>query len=261
MQRATHRQSGFNRNRTSRLSGCGSCGGMFTANTMSSAIEAMGMSLPYSSTMAAEDAEKAESAARSAAVLREAIRQQILPSQLLTRHAFENAISVVMATGGSTNAVLHLLAIAHAANVPLKLDDFEEIRARVPVLCDLKPSGRYVATDLHRAGGVPQLMKMLLAHDLLHGDALTITGQTLAETLIDVPAEPRADQDVIRPWDRPMYAHGHLAILRGNLASEGAGGEDHGSEACEHHWAGPRLQSPKRNACKRFLPAASKRAM
>ena len=202
--------------------GAGSCGGMYTANTMSSAIEAMGMSLPNSSTMAAEDAEKGESAARSAEVLAEAVRKRIMPRQILTRAAFENAIAVVMATGGSTNAVLHLLAIAHAAEVPLVLDDFETIRARVPVLCDLKPSGRYVATDLHRAGGVPQVMKMLLVNNLLHADALTITGQTIAETLADVPDEPRPDQDVIRRWENPVYPHGHLAILRGNLAREGA---------------------------------------
>jgi dihydroxy-acid dehydratase len=202
--------------------GAGSCGGMYTANTMSSAIEAMGLSLPYSSTMAAEDEEKRESAARSGEVLAQAVRREILPRQLLTRKAFENAIAVVMAVGGSTNAVLHLLAIAHAARVPLTLDDFEDVRARVPVLCDLKPSGRYVATDLHKAGGIPQVMKMLLAHGLLHGDALTITGETIAEVLTDVPAEPRASQDVIRPWANPLYPHGHLAILRGNLATEGA---------------------------------------
>lgn len=201
--------------------GAGSCGGMYTANTMSSAFEAMGISLMYSSTMAAEDAEKAESAEKSALVLVEAIRKRLLPRQILTRKAFENAISVIMAVGGSTNSVLHLLAIAHAAGVTLTLDDFEAIRARVPVLCDLKPSGRYVATDLHRAGGIPQVMKMLLAHDLLHGDALTITGQTVAELLADIPAEPRSDQDVIRPWDNPIYPQGHLGILRGNLASEG----------------------------------------
>ena len=202
--------------------GAGSCGGMFTANTMSSIIEAMGLSLMHSSTMAAEDQEKAESTAKSAEVLVHAIRKQILPSQILTRQAFENAIAVTMAIGGSTNAVLHLLAIAHAAHVPLTLDDFEVIRARVPVLCDLKPSGRYVATDLHKAGGVPQVMKILLAQGLLHGEALTITGQTIAEVLKDVPAEPRKDQDVIRPWNNPIYAEGHLAILKGNLAQEGA---------------------------------------
>jgi dihydroxy-acid dehydratase len=202
--------------------GAGSCGGMFTANTMSSAIEALGMSLMYSSTMAAEDPETAESAAESGAVLAAAIRRSLSPRQILTRAAFENAISVVMAVGGSTNAVLHLLAIAHAAEVPLDLDDFETVRERVPVLCDLKPTGRYVATDLHRAGGIPQVMKMLLAHGRLHGDALTITGRTVAEQLKDVPATPRADQDVIRPWERPLHAQGHLAILRGNLATEGA---------------------------------------
>jgi dihydroxy-acid dehydratase len=202
--------------------GAGSCGGMYTANTMSSAIEAMGLSLPYSSTMAAEDEEKRESAAHSGRVLAEAIRKEILPRALLTRKAFENAIAVVMAVGGSTNAVLHLLAIAHAAEVPLTLDDFEEIRGRVPVLCDLKPSGRYVATDLHMAGGIPQVMKMLLAHGQLHGDALTITGQRVEEVLKDLPVEPRARQDVIRPWSEPLYPHGHLAILRGNLATEGA---------------------------------------
>ncbi len=180
------------------------------------------MSLAYSSTMAAEDLEKADSAAESAEVLGVAVRKQILPSDILTRKAFENAIAVVMAVGGSTNAVLHLLAIAHAARVPLNLDDFETIRTRVPVLCDLKPSGRYVATDLHRAGGIPQVMKMLLVNGCLHGDALTITGQTIAETLSEVPNEPAEDQDVIRPWNDPMYRQGHLAILRGNLATEGA---------------------------------------
>jgi dihydroxy-acid dehydratase len=202
--------------------GAGSCGGMYTANTMSSAFEAMGMSLPYSSTMAAEDAEKADSTEKSAFVLVEAIRKQILPRQIITRKSIENAISVVMAVGGSTNAVLHFLAIAHTAGVQLTLDDFETIRARVPVLCDLKPSGQYVATDLHKAGGIPQVMKMLLAHGLLHGDCLTITGQTIAEVLADIPEEPAANQDVIRPWNNPMYQRGHLAILKGNLAMEGS---------------------------------------
>ena len=201
--------------------GAGSCGGMFTANTMSSVIEAMGMSLPYSSTMAAEDPEKAESAAQSAVVLVEAIGRDLRPLQILTRQAFENAIAVSMAIGGSTNAVLHLLAIARAAGVPLVLDDFETIRTRVPVLCDLKPSGRFVTTDLHRAGGVPQVMKTLLTHGVLHGDALSITGRTIAEVLEDVPDSPRRDQEVIRPWERPLYPKGHLSILRGNLAPEG----------------------------------------
>lgn len=202
--------------------GAGSCGGMYTANTMSSAIEAMGLSLPYSSTMAAEDAEKADSAEKSAFVLVDAIRNQILPSQILTRKAFENAISVIMAVGGSTNSVLHLLAIAHTMGVELSIDDFEAIRNRVPVFCDLKPSGRYVATDLHKAGGIPLVMKMLLNQGLLHGDALTVSGQTIAETLADVPDTPSPDQDVIRPFDQPMYAQGHLGILKGNLATEGS---------------------------------------
>ncbi len=202
--------------------GAGSCGGMYTANTMSSAFEAMGMSLPYSSTMAAEDEEKADSTEKSALVLVEAIRKQILPRQIITRKSIENAISVIMAVGGSTNAVLHFLAIAHAAGVELCLDDFEAIRARVPVLCDLKPSGKYVATDLHKAGGIPQVMKMLLVNNLLHGDCLTITGQTIAEVLADVPDEPPSNQDVIRPWFNPMYPQGHLAILKGNLAESGA---------------------------------------
>jgi dihydroxy-acid dehydratase len=202
--------------------GKGSCGGMFTANTMSSVFEAMGMSLPFSSTMAAEDDEKAESAAASARVLVDAVRAGLTPRRILTRQAFENGIAIVMALGGSTNAVLHLLAIARAAGVPLALDDFEAVRARVPVLCDLKPSGQFVATDLHRAGGVPQVMKILLEHGVLYGDAITVTGRTLAETLRDVPAEPRPDQAVIRPWARPLYQRGHLAVLRGNLAPEGS---------------------------------------
>ena len=202
--------------------GAGSCGGMFTANTMSSVIEAMGLSLPHSSTMAAVDAEKADSAAESARVLARAVASNLTPRKLMTRKAFENAIAVVMAIGGSTNAVLHLLAIAHSADVPLTLDDFETIRARVPVLCDLSPSGRYATTDLHDAGGIPQVMKILLAHGLLHGDALTISGETIAQSLEGVPAEPPPGQDVIRPWIRPVHAQGHLAILRGNLAEEGA---------------------------------------
>lgn len=202
--------------------GAGSCGGMYTANTMSSAFEAMGMSLMYSSTMSAVDPEKAQSTALAGSVLVEAIRKQILPRDIITRKSIENAVSVIMAVGGSTNAVLHFLAIAHSAGVQWTIDDFEAIRERVPVLCDLKPSGRYVATDLHAAGGIPQVMKMLLAHDLIHGDCLTITGETIAQRLRDIPLEPRADQQVIRPWNNPMYATGHLAILKGNLATEGA---------------------------------------
>ena len=202
--------------------GPGSCGGMYTANTMSSAFEAMGMSLMYSSTMAAVDSEKADSAADSATALVNAISKRILPRDILTRKAFENAIAVIMALGGSTNAVLHLLAIAHAADVPLTIDDFETIREKVPVLCDLKPSGQFVVTEFHQAGGVPQVMKMLLEHGLIHGDALTITGETIVELLKDVPAAPRTDQQVIHQWDKPLYAQGHLVILRGNLATEGA---------------------------------------
>ncbi len=201
--------------------GAGSCGGMFTANTMSSAIEAMGLSLPGSSTMAAEDPEKADSAARSAEVLVEAVKANIRPRDLLTREAFENAISVVMAVGGSTNAVLHLLAIARTAGVPLSIDDFETIRQRVPVICDLKPSGRYVTVDLHQAGGIPQVMKLLLDGGLLHGECRTIEGKTLQELLAAVPSQPPAGQDVIRPLADPIYARGHLAVLKGNLAEEG----------------------------------------
>ena len=202
--------------------GVGSCGGMFTANTMSSAIEVLGLSLPYSSTMTAGEQEKTQSTADSARVLANAVRQQILPSQLLTPKAFENAIAVLMATGGSTNAVLHLLAIAQAAHVSVSLDDFERIRPLVPVLCDLKPSGKYVTTDFHAAGGIPQVMKILLEHKVIHGEALTIEGKTIAERLEKVPAEPANNQDVIRRWEKPVYSSGHLTILKGNLASEGA---------------------------------------
>ncbi|SAI73327.1 dihydroxy-acid dehydratase [Bordetella ansorpii] len=203
------------------IPGSGSCGGMYTANTMSSAFEAMGMSLPYSSTMANEDEEKVASAAESARVLVDAVRRGVRPRDIITRRSIENAVSVIMATGGSTNAVLHFLAIAHAAEVEWTIDDFERIRLRVPVICDLKPSGRYVATDLHRAGGIPQVMKLLLDAGLLHGDCITITGKTIAETLADVPSAPSPGQDVIMPIDRALYPQGHLAILKGNLAPEG----------------------------------------
>jgi dihydroxy-acid dehydratase len=199
----------------------GACGGMYTANTMSCAIEALGMSLPSSSTEANPDPEKGDSVARSAQVLVDAIRADRKPRDIVTRKSIENAIAVVMATGGSTNAVLHFLAIAHAAGVEWTIDDFERIRLKTPVLCDLKPSGKYVATDLHRAGGVPQVMKVLLEAGLLHGDCITISGQTIAELLKDVPPAPSPKQDVIRPIDRPMYEQGHLAILKGNLAPEG----------------------------------------
>jgi dihydroxy-acid dehydratase len=204
------------------IPGTGSCGGMYTANTMSSAFEALGLSLPYSSTMANVEAEKRTSAAESARVLVEAVKADIKPRDIVTREAIENAVAVIMATGGSTNAVLHFLAIAHAAEVDWTIDDFERIRQKVPVICDLKPSGRYLAIDLHRAGGIPQVMRLLLDAGLLHGDCLTISGRTIAETLADVPSECPPDQDVIRPVDRPLYAEGHLAILRGNLAEDGA---------------------------------------
>ncbi|MEE8314754.1 MAG: dihydroxy-acid dehydratase [Myxococcota bacterium] len=202
--------------------GKGSCGGMFTANTMSSAIEAMGMSLPGSSTMAAEDEEKRQSAVESGRTLIDLIARDLRPRQIMTRGAFENAISVVMAVGGSTNAVLHLLAMAHAAEVELELDDFERIRERVPVIADMKPSGRYVATNLHAVGGIPLVMKLLLEAGLLHPDCITVTGKTLAENLADVEAVPPVGQDVVLPLDKPIYPEGHLAILRGNLAPEGA---------------------------------------
>ena len=204
------------------IPGTGSCGGMYTANTMSSAFEALGISLPYSSTMANPHDEKQNSAKESAKVLIEAIRQDIKPRDIVTRKAIENAVAVIMATGGSTNAVLHFLAIAHAAGVEWTIDDFERIRQKTPVLCDLKPSGKYLAVDLHRAGGIPQVMKVLLNAGLLHGDCITIEGKTIAEVLADVPDVPRADQDVIRPINNPMYAQGHLAILKGNLSPEGA---------------------------------------
>ncbi|MBT4620725.1 MAG: dihydroxy-acid dehydratase [Nitrospina sp.] len=202
--------------------GLGSCGGMFTANTMSSAFEAMGMSLPYSSTMANEDKDKEISTGESAKTLLNMIEKNILPRDIMTRKAFENAITVVMAVGGSTNAVLHLLAIAHSAGVPLTMDDFEDIRKKVPLFCDLKPSGKYVAIDLHHAGGIPQVMKMLLNAGLLHGDCMTATGKTIAENLADVPDQPRKDQDVILPLDRAKATEGHLVILKGNLCEEGA---------------------------------------
>jgi len=204
------------------IPGTGSCGGMYTANTMSSAFEALGMSLPYSSTMANPHDEKQNSAKESAKVLLEAIRKDLKPRDIVTRKAIENAVAVIMATGGSTNAVLHFLAIAHAAGVEWTIDDFERIRQRTPVICDLKPSGKYLAVDLHRAGGIPQVMKILLNAGLLHGDCMTITGKTIAETLKDVPDQPRADQDVIRPIDKPLYPQGHLAILKGNLSPEGS---------------------------------------
>ena len=204
------------------IPGPGACGGMYTANTMSAATEALGLCLPGSATLPATGEAILDHTARSATALARAIERRIMPRQLLTKRAFENAIAVVMATGGSTNAVLHLLAIARSAEVELGLDDFERIRKKTPVLCDLLPSGRHTAIDLHRAGGIPQVMKMLLTHRLIHGDTLTISGETTAETLKDVPVEPPGARAVIRAWNQPVRPDGHLAILRGNLAPNGA---------------------------------------
>ncbi|SAL27409.1 dihydroxy-acid dehydratase [Caballeronia terrestris] len=200
----------------------GSCGGMYTANTMSSSFEALGMSLMYSSTMANPDQEKVDSAAESARVLVEAVKKDLKPRDIITKKSIENAVALIMATGGSTNAVLHYLAIAHAAEVEWTIDDFERMRKKVPVICDLKPSGQYVATDLHKAGGIPQVLRILLDAGMLHGDCITITGRTIAEELKDVPGKPRADQKVIYPVDKALYDEGHLAILKGNLAPDGA---------------------------------------
>ena len=204
------------------IPGSGSCGGMYSANTMSSAFEAMGMALPYSSTLANEDQVAIDNAAEAARVLVDAVRNNRRPRDIITRKSLENAVSVIMAIGGSTNAVLHFLAIAHAAEVPWTIDDFEKVRQRVPVLCDLKPSGKYLTVELHRAGGVPQVMKILLNAGLLHGDCMTISGKTIAEVLKDVPDQPPADQQVIRPISNAMYEQGHLAILKGNLSPEGS---------------------------------------
>jgi dihydroxy-acid dehydratase len=236
----------------------GACGGMYTANTMSSSFEALGMSLPGSSQLASPDPEKADSAAQSARALVDAIRNQIKPRDIVTRKAIENAVALIMATGGSTNAVLHYLAIAHAAGVKWTIDDFERMRKKVPVLCDLKPSGRYVAVDFNRAGGVPQVLKMLLNRGLLHGDCRTITGETMAQALRAVPDEPRADQDVIRPWRNPLYPQGHLAILRGNLAPEGCVAKITGLKS-------PRITGPARvfnseNECMGAIMAKKVRA-
>ena len=204
------------------IPGTGSCGGMYTANTMSSSFEALGLALPYSSTMANPHDETQNSAKQAAKVLIEAIKKDLKPRDIVTKKAIENAVAVIMATGGSTNAVLHFLAISHAAQVDWTIDDFERMRKKIPVICDLKPSGKYLAVDLHKAGGIPQVMKILLNAGLLHGDCMTITGKTVAENLADVPDTPRADQDVIRPIDKPIYAQGHLAILKGNLSPEGS---------------------------------------
>jgi len=203
------------------IPGSGSCGGMYTANTMSSAFEALGVSLPFASTMANVEDEIVAMTRRAADVLVNAVKADLKPRDIVTKKSIENAVAVIMATGGSTNAVLHFLAIAHAAEVEWTIDDFERMRKKIPVLCDLKPSGKYLAVDLHRAGGIPQVMKILLKAGLLHGDCITITGKTVAENLADVPDSPRTDQDVIRDIGQPIYEQGHLAILRGNLAVEG----------------------------------------
>ncbi|HSD54010.1 MAG TPA: dihydroxy-acid dehydratase [Burkholderiales bacterium] len=231
----------------------GACGGQYTANTMSSSFEALGMSLLGSSQMASPDPEKADSAAESARVLVNAIRNNIRPRDIITRKSIENAIALVMATGGSTNAVLHYLAIAAAAGVKWTIDDFERVRRKVPVLCNLKPSGQYVATDFHKAGGVPQVLKVLLAHGVLHGDCKTVTGRTIAEELKDVPDAPRANQDVIRPWERPMYAQGHLAILKGNLAPEGCVAKITGLKSTSI--TGPARVFDSENACMKAIMA------
>lgn len=217
----TMSEEDFNQIERRAIPGSGSCGGMYTANTMSSAFEALGMSLPYASTMANVEDEIVARTTEAARVLVEAVKRNLKPRDIVTRRSIENAVAVIMAIGGSTNAVLHFLAIAHAAEVDWTIDDFERVRVRVPVLCDLKPSGRFLAVDLHRAGGIPQVMKTLLSAGLLHGDCMTITGETVAENLRDIPEQPNADQQVIRRIDQPMYAHGHLAILKGNLSPEG----------------------------------------
>jgi len=236
----------------------GACGGMYTANTMSSSFEALGMSVLGSSQMAAPDPEKADSAAESARVLVEAVRNNLKPRDIITRKSIENAIALVMATGGSTNAVLHYLAIAHAAGVKWTIDDFERVRRKVPVLCDLKPSGRFVAVDLHRAGGVPQVLKILLANGVLHGDCMTISGKTLAQQLKQVPDKPPANQEVIREWSNPMYREGHLAILRGNLATEGCVAKITGLK--NPSITGPARVFDSENACMKAILAKKIRA-
>jgi dihydroxy-acid dehydratase len=202
------------------IPGSGSCGGMYTANTMSSAFEALGMSLPYSSSMSNVEDEVVENVKKASVCLVEAVKADLKPRDIVTKKAIENAVAVIMATGGSTNAVLHFLAIAHAAEVDWTIDDFERMRKKVPVLCNLKPSGQFLAVDLHKAGGIPAVMKELLKAGLLHGDCITITGKTVAENLADVP-DLSPDQQVIQPVAKPIYAEGHLAILKGNLSPEG----------------------------------------
>jgi len=216
--------------------GAGACGGMYTANTMAVAIEAMGLSLPYSSSMPAEESGKVEECRRAGAAVRALLERDLKPLDILSRKSLENALAVVMAVGGSTNAVLHLLAIARTARIPLALDDFQRMSDRVPLLADLKPSGTYVQEDLHRAGGTPALMKYLLERGFLHGDCRTVTGKTVAENLAEAP--PLAPgQRVIHPVEQPVFPRGHIRILRGNLAPEGAVAKITGKEG--ERFAGP----------------------
>ena len=227
--------------------GFGACGGMFTANTMSSAFEAIGMSMPYSSTMANEDKEKELNARQSGLALMNLVERNILPQDIMTKKAFENAIAVVMAIGGSTNAVLHLLAIAHSLNLDLNINDFEKIRKKVPHFCNLKPSGKFVTVDLHHAGGIPQVMKILLANGLLHGDCMSVTGKTIAENLETVPDIPDSRQEVILPINKPLSKEGHLVILKGNLSPEGSVAKISGIK--QHRMEGPARIFNSEEAC------------
>jgi len=201
--------------------GAGACGGMYTANTMATAIEALGMSLPYSSSIPATDPDKLGECRRAGQAMRVCLAKDLKPRDIMTREAFENAMVMVMAVGGSTNAVLHLIAMARAVEVPLTIDDFQRVSDRIPYLCDLKPSGRYVQEDLHAVGGTPAVMKMLLAKGLLNGECMTVTGRTLAENIADMPGL-KQDQTIVRPLSEPLKATGHICILRGTLAPQGA---------------------------------------
>ncbi len=216
--------------------GAGACGGMYTANTMASAIEALGMSLPYSASTPAVDPQKLEECYRAGAAIRELLERDIKPRDIMTREAFENAMVIVIALGGSTNAVLHLIAMARSVDVRLTIDDFQVVSNRVPYLANLKPSGRYVMEDLHRVGGTPAVMKYLMQHGLLNGECLTVTGRTMAENLAGLP-ELKQGQDVIRAWDNPIKPTGHLCVLRGNLAPGGAVAKITGKEG--ERFSGP----------------------
>jgi len=201
--------------------GAGACGGMYTANTMASAIEALGMSLPYSSSTPAEDPAKLDECFAAGAAIKNLLERDLRPRQIMTREAFENAMAITMVLGGSTNAVLHLIAMARAVDVPLTIDDFQATSDRIPYLADLKPSGQFVMEDLHRVGGTPAVLKLLLEHGALHGDCMTVTGRTLAENLAELPGLSEGQQ-VMRPWDSPIKETGHIQILRGSLAPDGA---------------------------------------